>query len=94
VRFRFRVQTEEGEKLVGKTFYADLRRGSELSSYLDNWLDGDFEKLMDDDYNIDLDLLVNRKADLIITHGLQADPHSYPFVKIAGIVPAGRLTED
>ena len=91
---RFRVETDEGEKLVGKTFCADLSNGSELHSYLDSWLDGDFDRFLDEDGNVDLDLLVGRGADLIITHGPKANEHSYPFVKIAGIIPAGRLTAD
>ena len=94
VRLRFRVTVDDEEYLVGKTFCADLRYGSELYGYLVSWCDGDFEKYLDDDGNIDLDLMVGKKADLLITHGPPVEPHKHPYANISGIFPRGRLTED
>ena len=94
VRIRFRVMVDDEEYLVGKTFCADLHCGSELFSYLHSWVDGDFDKYLDDDGNIDMDLLVGKKADLHITHGPKVDQHTHPFVNISGIFPRGRITED
>jgi len=94
VRLRFRISADgDQEYLVGKTFCADLSYGSELYNYLNSWLDGDFDRFLDDDGNIDLDLLIGRKADLLITH-VDTGTHDVPFVNIVGIFPLGRLTED
>ena len=94
IRLRFRVETDEGEKLVGKMFCADMSYGSELYSYLESWLGGNFDKYLDEDGNIDLDLLIGKRADLHIIHGLQTAGNDYPFVNIAGIYPAGTFTEE
>jgi hypothetical protein len=94
VNFRFRVETDEGEKLVRRTFCADFTYGSELYLFMASWLDDDLERLLDDDGEIDLDVLIGREADLYITHGLQAAQYEYPVVNIAGIYPPGRMSED
>jgi|SRR5579862_7484816 len=95
VRLRFRISTDnDQEYLVGKTFCADLTYGSELYTQLDPWVEGDFERFLDEDGNIDTDLLIGRRADLLISHGPQIGEYEHPFVKIVGIYPVGRLTED
>jgi len=93
VRIRFSVDTDEDEKMVGRTFCAELSPGGELYEFLDGWLDGDLERLLDDDGEIDLDLLIGERADLHIVHGPHGAEYRYPVVNIAGIYPAGRLTQ-
>jgi len=93
VRLRFRVTTTDGiEYLVGKTYCADLCYGTELYNDLETWIDGNFEDFLNDDGEIDLDLFLNKKADVLITHFVDGK-HEKPFVKIAGIFPPGRLTD-
>ena len=93
IRLRFRVKTPDGkEYLVGKTYCADLAYGSELYNDLESWLDGSFDSVLDENQEIDLDLFINKKADVLITH-FNDGKHDKPFVKIAGIFPAGRLTQ-
>lgn len=94
LRLTCRVKTNTGkEHLVARTFCADLSYGSELYSFLESWLDGKFEAYLNENSEIDLNLLIGKEADLLITHwgdGTQ----SKPFVKIAGIFPPGKLIED
>jgi len=93
VRLRFRVTTSDGrEYLVGKTYCADLCWGTELYSDLDSWTDGNFDEFLNDDGEIDLDLFINKKADLVITHFVDGK-YEKPFVKIAEIFPPGTLIE-
>lgn len=94
VRVRFSVQTDEGERLVAKTLCADRGYGSELYTFLASWFDGNLNSVLDDDGEIDLDVLVGKKADLLITHGPHGDQYEYPVVNIAGIYPPGHITED
>ena len=68
VRLRFKVQTNEGEKKVARSFLAELSVGGELYEFLNSWLGGDLEWLLDEDHKIDLDLLIEKKADLQIVH--------------------------
>lgn len=94
VRFTFRVKTENGkEHLVARTFCADLSFGSELYNFLESWLDGNFDPLKDDCHELDLNLLIGKAADLLVTH-YQGGSHGKPFVTIGGLFPAGRLIED
>lgn len=94
VRFLFQVNTDDGERMVGRTFRATFSYGNDLYVFLASWLDGDMERLLDDDGEIDLDVLVGREADLYIVHGPHGAQHEYPVVNIAGIFPAGSLTEE
>ncbi len=92
VRTIFRVKHSTGkEYLVGRTFCADLSYGGELYNFVESWLDGNFEALLDDNRELDLHLLLGREADLLITHW--GDGREKPFVKIAGIFPPGKLIE-
>ena len=91
VRLRFVVDTDEGEKKVARTFRAELSVGGELHEFLNSWLGGDLEWLLDEDGQIDLDLLIGEKADLHIVHGRQDAQYRYPVVLIHKICPPGRL---
>ena len=94
VRYTFRVKTAEGkEYLVARTFCADLSYGSELYHFLDSWLDGKYEPLLDSSGQLDLNLLVGKDADLLISHWSDGIRDT-PFVKIAGIFPIGTLVEE
>lgn len=93
VRLTFRVETSAGkEHLVARTFCADLTYGGELYTFLESWLDGNFDPFLDECREIDLNLLVGKEADVLITHH---DPgtHGKPFVNISGIFAPGRLVE-
>ena len=91
VRLTFRVKApEHKEHLVARTFCADLGYGGELYNFLESWLDGNFDPLLDECREIELNLLVGKDADLLISHYGDA-AHDKPFVKIAGIFPSGAL---
>lgn len=93
VRAMFRVKDSPGKgHLVARTFCADLSYGSELYNFVESWLDGNFEALLNDSRELDLNLLLGREADLLITHW-DDGAHDKPFVKIAGIFPPGKLVE-
>ncbi len=93
VRLQFRATASSGKQyLVAQTFCADLSYGSELYQFLDSWLDGDFERLTDDDGELDLDLLLKRKADILVTH-YHHEKYEKPFVKIDAIYPQGRIID-
>ena len=94
VRILFEVETDEGERMAGKTFCANFSYGSELYLFLASWLGEDLERFLDDDGEIDLDRLVGRKADLYITHGLHGDQYEYPVVYISGIYPEGTFAAE
>ena len=94
VRYTFRVRTTENkEYLVARTFCADLAFGSELYQFLDSWLDSKFDPLLDSDREMDLNLLVGKEANLLISHWADGS-RDKPFVKIAGIFPVGTLLEE
>jgi len=93
VRLRFIVDTDEGEKKVARSFRAELSVGGELYEFLNSWLGGDLEWLLDEDGQIDLDLLIGEKADLQIVHGRQDAQYRFPVVLIDKICPPGRLIE-
>jgi hypothetical protein len=91
VRLRFRVYAESGkEYLVGVTYCADLSYGSELYEFLNSWLEGDFESVLDEHGEVELDQLLMRRADLVV---IQKDlgTHTKPLVCIGGIFPKGTL---
>ena len=91
-RMTFRVKEPKGkEHLVARTFCADLSCGSELYNFLESWLDGKFKTFKDEQGDVDLNLLIGKEADLLITHW---GDHVKPFVKIAGIFPKGTLVEE
>jgi hypothetical protein len=91
VRTTFRARLATGkEYLVARTFCADLGYGSEFYSFLESWTDGKFETLLDDNGEVDLNLLIGKEADLLITH-YDDGTHSKPYVKIAGVFPPGTL---
>ena len=93
VRLRFRVTAPDGaEYLVGKTYCADLGWGTEFYNDLEGWIDGNFEDYINEAGEIDLDMFLHKKADLVITH-FKDGKHEKPFVKIAGIFPEGKLTQ-
>ena len=93
VRYIFRVKTDKGkEHLVARTFCADLTYGSELYHFLDSWLKGNFDPFLDGNGELDLNLLLGKEADLLITHWSDGSRDT-PFVKIAGIFPVGTLIE-
>ena len=89
VRFLFEVTTDEGERMAGRTFCATFASGGELHLFLASWLGEDMPGFFDDDGEIDLDRLIGRKADLLITHGLHGSEYEYPVVYISGIYPEG-----
>ncbi|MGC3990589.1 MAG: hypothetical protein QM796_13095 [Chthoniobacteraceae bacterium] len=94
VRLRFALETHAGEKIVARTFCADLSIGGELHAFLDSWLDGNFDPYLDEDGEVDLDLLVGKMADLLITHGVKSEEYKFPLVIIAGLFPPGQLVEN
>ncbi len=93
VRLVYRVKTPtQKEHLIGRTFCADLGYGSELYHFLESWLDGQFDALLDENGELDLNLLVGKEADVLVTHK-DGGTHKKPFVNIAGIFPPGTLVE-
>src|SRR4051794_12550338 len=69
LRLSFRVKTTAGrEYLVARTFCADLGLGTELYSFVESWLDGNFDPLLDENRELELNLLIGREADLLVTH--------------------------
>lgn len=94
VRMTIRVKTTSGkEHLVARTFCADLSFNSELYHFLDSWLDGDFERFADSDGQLDLNLLLGKEVDVLVSH-YDDGTHGKPFVKIDGIFPRGKLVQD
>jgi hypothetical protein len=92
VRFFFRVKTAAGkEHLLARTFCADLGYGSELHTFLESWFDSNFEPLLDENGEIELNLLLGREADVVVTHWDGGNSNGKPFVKIGGIFPPGKL---
>ena len=94
VRIRFSVDTDDGEKLVARTFSSELHPGTELYGFLYSWLGEDLIGLVDEEGEIDLDLLIGEQADLSIVHGKKTAEYSYPVVLINGIYPPGRLIRE
>ena len=91
VRFRFAVDTDEGEMLAAISFPAESPLDDDLVQFVDSWMGGDLERLCDEDGEIDIARLKGEKADLKITHRKRAGKHSYPFVIIKKIHPPGTL---
>ncbi len=95
VRFTFRIKADgEKEYLVGRTFCADLSYGSELFSFVESWVDGRFDRYVDESGQVDLNLLLGTEADLLITHYDDGKGRDFPFVQIPGIYPPGRLIDN
>jgi hypothetical protein len=94
VRLRFSVDTEEGEKMVARTFVAKLNVGGELHTFLNSWLGGDLDRLRGENGEFDLDLLIGEPALLQVVHGNHSAEYDYPVVLIAGIYPPRRKREE
>ena len=94
VRFLFEVETDEGTRMAGRTFCANFSYGSELHIFLASWLGEDMPGFLDDDGEIDLDRLIGRKAELLITHGPHGAQYEYPVVNITGIYPEGTFAAE
>ena len=91
VRLTFRTSLPSGkEHLVARTFCADLSFGSELHQFLNSWLGKELKTMADACGELDLNLLVDKQADLIIEHKHTAG-HDDPYVNICGIFPRGTL---
>jgi hypothetical protein len=94
IRFRFRVEGEAGaEYLVARNFCANLDYGSDLYHFLEAWFEGGCDRFVDDDNQLELDLLVGERADVLIGHH-QSGKHKQPFSRILGIHPPGRLVDN
>jgi hypothetical protein len=94
VRITVRVATPaRREHLVMRTFCADLNYGSELYNFLDSWLEGRFEQFLAEDGQVDLNLMIGKEADVLVSH-YEDGKHAQPFVQIAGIFPSGTLIEN
>ena len=91
VRFRFAVDTDEGEMLAAISFPAESPLVDELVHFIDSWMGGDLERLCDEDGEIEIARLVGEECDLYIDHGKKTRKYSYPLVMIAGIYPPGRF---
>jgi hypothetical protein len=91
VRFRFAVDTDEGERLAAISFPAESAPDDELDGFVCSWMGGDMERLLNEDGEIEIARLVGKECDLYIDHGKKKSKYSYPFVIIAGIYPAGRF---
>lgn len=74
--------------MAGRSFNLDLKRGSDLRTFLDSWLGTDYTTSHS---SIDFEKLIGHSADLSLTHHQN---HSFdrPFVNIEAIHPAGTLS--
>ena len=93
VRFRFAVDTDEGERLAAISFPAESAPDAELDGFMCSWMGGDMERLRNGDGEIEIARLVGEECDLYIDHGKKRNKYAYPFVIIAGIYPPGRFVK-
>lgn len=78
------------EYLAGKNYIATLAEGSDLRHHLDSWLNGDYSSVLGADGNVDFDRLVNRQAEIILSHQ-RTSKYPKPYRRIDGIYPPGTL---
>ncbi len=74
--------------MAGRTFNLDLKRGSDLRMFIENWLGVEW---FNTNTAVDFEQLVGRSADITLNH-LHHDGYQRPFVNIEAIHPAGTLT--
>jgi hypothetical protein len=75
--------------MAGKNFALNLRGGSELRRFLENWLGRKFFET-NAGKTLDLESLVGREADLVLVHFQQVG-YEKPMVIIQSASPPGSL---
>jgi len=74
--------------MAGRTFNLDLKRGSDLRTFVESWLGADW---FNSNTTVDFEQLVGFSADITLNH-LHHDGYQRPFVNIESIHPVGTLT--
>jgi len=69
VCLQFSINTDEGHRILERSFPADLTVGSQLDQLFNQWLDADFEWLPDDGDEINLDCVIGEIADVVLVNG-------------------------
>lgn len=91
IRLLFAVQIpsiKNKNPMAGRTFNFDLKRGSDLRTFIESWLGVDY---FSRNTTVDFEQLVGRSADITLNH-LHHDGFNRPFVNIDSIHPSGLLT--
>jgi len=93
IRMTIRVKTPKGEKLVARTFCADLSYGSEFYNFLSSWLEDNFDEYLDANGVIDTDLFIGKAVGVLVKHR-DKGTHEKPFVHVVMIFPLCTLEEE
>jgi hypothetical protein len=73
---------------VGKTYCTDCDKNAELINHLSSALSPELDNLLDEHDMLDAKKLIGRRVDITVEH-VQTDGYEKPFVKLAGMFPAG-----
>ncbi len=92
IRFLFRMNIPSITNkipMAGRNFSLNLKGGSELRRFLENWLGRKFFEA-NSGRTLDLESLIGREADLVLIHFQQVG-YERPMVFIQSAAPAGTL---
>ena len=92
VRFLFEMNIpsiKNRTPMAGRNFHMSLKGGSELRRFLEGWLGKKFFDA-NSGKTLDLELLIGREADLVLTHFQQVG-YERPMVCIESAAPPGTL---
>jgi hypothetical protein len=92
VQLTFQARAEGKLYTVYRKCCADLSPGTELRTFITNWLGDGVGLYLDDESNLDLSALIGLEADLCITH-YQGSKHTTPFSSVAGAYIPGTLVK-
>lgn len=73
---------------VAKTYCTDCDRNNDLIEHLSSALQAEVETLLDEHDMLDAKKLIGRRVDICVEH-VQTDGYDKPFIKLAGMFPAG-----
>ena len=73
---------------VAKTYCTDCDKNAELINHLSSALSAELENFLDEHDMLDAKKLIGRRVDITVAH-VQTDGYEKPFVKLAGMFPAG-----
>ena len=73
---------------VAKTDCTDCDKNNDLINHLSSALQAEVEAFLDEDEMLDAKKLIGRRVDITVEH-VQTDGYDKPFVKLAGMFPAG-----